>query len=165
MARREYSEWQGEASVSSRARRAIASTCVVIPHPDQGGSSIQLAHPGRRDLAQISGLSPGQHTLLAALRWRDGGGGEATRPGLTMGIRGDPYALCTLMPCVNHSQRRRRGFPSSCWLLSPRTRGWSLDGVAVEPTTRIEIFEGIEQIGLEQIGSVAGGECTFCYRY
>ena len=38
-----------------------------------------LAHPGRHDLAQISGLSPGQHALLAALRWRDGGGGEATR--------------------------------------------------------------------------------------
>lgn len=41
------------------------------------------AHPGRHDMATISGLAAGQHTLLAEMRWKTGSAAPARDVGLT----------------------------------------------------------------------------------
>ena len=88
------------------------------------------AHPGRHDMATISGLAAGQHTLFAEMRWKTGGAAPARDVGLTR-------TVFTLTPVIRRTLGYTSEEKSSFFLATTRAGGG-------ESSARVLAFVGSE---------------------
>ena len=94
------------------------------------GADCVPAHPGKHDSVRISGLEPGPHTLLAAMRWKEG---QRRRGAPGEGHRRTFFALLA----SSRSPAAEEGAPAASFLATTRRH-------AGESSARVMAYAGAE---------------------